>query len=317
MTEKSMLRNRAWKSAAKFVTINVVIRMKTVKWTRLASMDYGVTHVLAHRQYWSIGAQWQTPPSGRGNTAVLLPLCAAVTYHPDGGAAQTAQPGDLVLIPQETRYSCRFDAPELPPPRVKISDHYTALFFGAELRDNDGVPFTPGRAIFVLRPAQPEWFVRAILQMAQAARDGIPARYNREALHFLTEISIQMQTSRVPQNGVRVQTVLRQSDTGNIAQLAAQCGMSESTFRRACRAQTGVSPVQYLRKTRMAHACRLLESGELRVCDVAAECGFSDEFYFSRVFRQTVGCAPSEYRARALQARTAAPDYRDNQPKER
>ena len=63
-------------------------------------------------------------------------------------------------------------------------------------------------------------------------------------------------------------------------------------------------------------AGRLLEAGELRVCDVAQECGFPDEFYFSRVFRQTMGCAPGEYRDRAARTRAAAPDYRDNQPKE-
>ena len=75
--------------------------MKTVKWTQLASMDYGVTNVLAHRQYWSVGARWQTPPGGRVNTAVLIPLRTAVTYQPER-APQTAQPGDLVFYPDDS-----------------------------------------------------------------------------------------------------------------------------------------------------------------------------------------------------------------------
>ena len=289
--------------------------MKTVKWTQLASMDYGVTNVLAHRQYWSVGTQWQTPTAGRTNTAVLIPLRAAVTYD-SARVSQTAQPGDLVLIPQGTRYVCRFGPTEVPPPNVPLPQQFTSLFFGAELRDAAGEPFAPGHAVRVLHPAQPEWYVRAVLHMAQTACSAVPARLNGEALRFLTELSMQMQMRPAHRSAARLQTALRQNTGDSVAQMAAQCGMSESTFRRACRALTGMPPVQYQRRVRMTHACRLLESGELRVCDVAQECGFSDEFYFSRVFRQTIGCAPSEYRDRAARTRTAPPDYRDNMPKE-
>ena len=287
--------------------------MKTVKWTQLASMDYGVTNVLAHRQYWSVGARWQTPPGGRVNTAVLIPLRTAVTYQPER-APQTAQPGDLVLIPQGVQYTCRFDPAAAPPPDVALPPQFTSLIFGAELRDADGAPFTAGTSIRILHPAQPEWFVRAVLHMAQTACGPVPARLNGEALRFLTELS--MQARPAPQDAAQIQAALRENTDASIAQLAARCGMSESTFRRACRALTGLPPVQYQRRVRMARACRLLEAGELRVCDVAQECGFPDEFYFSRVFRQTMGCAPGEYRDRAARTRTAAPDYRDNQPKE-
>jgi AraC-like DNA-binding protein len=96
--------------------------------------------------------------------------------------------------------------------------------------------------------------------------------------------------------------VLQQSPMpADVPKLAANCGMSESTFRRGCKLLTGTSPLAYLRQIRMERARQLLASGELRIRDVARECGFNDEFYFSRVFRQEMGCSPSVYRIKNVQ----------------
>jgi AraC-like DNA-binding protein len=47
----------------------------------------------------------------------------------------------------------------------------------------------------------------------------------------------------------------------------------------------------------MSIACRLLESTSARVKEVAAELGYHDPYYFSRVFKAVHNRPPSHYKA--------------------
>ena len=48
----------------------------------------------------------------------------------------------------------------------------------------------------------------------------------------------------------------------------------------------------------MDHVCRQLLEPGATLRDIAERCGFSNEFYLSRRFKQVVGLSPSEFRAR-------------------
>ncbi|HBP38909.1 MAG TPA: hypothetical protein DD640_09270 [Clostridiales bacterium] len=72
--------------------------------------------------------------------------------------------------------------------------------------------------------------------------------------------------------------------------------VSAGHFRRLFRAQTGKAPLEYLISRRIDFARQLLESGggqSIRIKEVAAMAGFSDPYYFSRLYRQITGMSPS------------------------
>ena len=58
---------------------------------------------------------------------------------------------------------------------------------------------------------------------------------------------------------------------------------------------TGVRFSDYVNRVRIRHAAALLENGSCSVADAAAQCGFSDPLYFSKVFRKLTGQSPSRY----------------------
>lgn len=72
--------------------------------------------------------------------------------------------------------------------------------------------------------------------------------------------------------------------------------ISTSSLQRAFQAHFGLSPKQYLMKLRMNRALELLSENLLSVKEISFRCGFRDEKYFSRVFKQKYGCPPSEMR---------------------
>lgn len=80
-----------------------------------------------------------------------------------------------------------------------------------------------------------------------------------------------------------------------VRELSRMAGYSEAYFIRRFRAETGVSPHQYLIARRMKEALRLLWDG-LPVSEVAANVGYPELKAFSRSFHQWYGISPSQYR---------------------
>ena len=84
-----------------------------------------------------------------------------------------------------------------------------------------------------------------------------------------------------------------------VNELADRAAMSPATLNRAFRRAVGKSPLNYLNDLRISGAELLLrENPELPVAAVAAECGFADSNYFSRLFKKRTGCTPRAFRQR-------------------
>jgi AraC-like DNA-binding protein len=88
----------------------------------------------------------------------------------------------------------------------------------------------------------------------------------------------------------------RVSHTLSLAELAAFTGLTPQHFATRYKRETGYSPMRHFLHMKMEAACRLLDSTRLSVKVVGANLGYADPLYFSRVFRQTVGLSPSQYR---------------------
>lgn len=57
-----------------------------------------------------------------------------------------------------------------------------------------------------------------------------------------------------------------------------------------------VTPMEYLRNYRIEQSAKLLEISDMSVTEIAYENGFTDGSYFTKIFRQQIGCSPQEYR---------------------
>lgn len=76
--------------------------------------------------------------------------------------------------------------------------------------------------------------------------------------------------------------------------MAELVGLSTVYFGSFFQQETGFSFRQYLTSIRLNHAEDMLQSGEYNVSEVSAACGFSDIFYFSKVFKESRGVPPSK-----------------------
>ena len=74
--------------------------------------------------------------------------------------------------------------------------------------------------------------------------------------------------------------------------------ISRSSLQRYFLRYLGVSPKQYLLDLRLNKAVELLASDTMSVAEIAEHCGFKDEKYFSRIFKQSYGITPTDARHR-------------------
>ena len=81
----------------------------------------------------------------------------------------------------------------------------------------------------------------------------------------------------------------------SLASVSERLGYNQKYLSHAFKEKMGVGFSRYLRTVRIKHAVFLIEHGVESVKNVAYLCGFSDPLYFSSVFKQTVGCPPSEF----------------------
>lgn len=80
-----------------------------------------------------------------------------------------------------------------------------------------------------------------------------------------------------------------------LEELAEFSHYSKSHFCALYNEFFGSSPIEDLLGARIEKAAALLEYGEISVNEAAKLCGFSTINYFSRKFKEKMGCSPSKY----------------------
>lgn len=106
---------------------------------------------------------------------------------------------------------------------------------------------------------------------------------------------------RTLRQGARMKLMLRfiEDNMGerlSVADIAASASVSESECLRCFRDSINTTPIQYLRRSRIERAAVMLCASKEKISAIAQLCGFDDMSYFTKIFRQTKGCSPSEYR---------------------
>jgi transcriptional regulator GlxA family with amidase domain len=88
--------------------------------------------------------------------------------------------------------------------------------------------------------------------------------------------------------------------TTTVADLARQVNLSISHLRHLFKAETGLSPTQYLKAQRLKKAQDLLETTFLSVKEIMLCVGIHDKSGFASDFKKAYGLTPARYRAHVL-----------------
>ncbi len=82
--------------------------------------------------------------------------------------------------------------------------------------------------------------------------------------------------------------------------LCSQFPVGRTAFFKLFRRARGLSPAAYIRRERLRAAEALLRTGGYSVKEIAERVGFSDQFHFSRAFKDQYGVSPKQWLAQLI-----------------
>ncbi len=201
-------------------------------------------------------------------------------------------PDRLVLIADGTLFDC-LGEPGVP---------HLWLHFNP-LRRGGPSPEAP-----ITRPLTP--LLRAAVESVLSAHAETDEARRRSRLYHATAALLhatfgEFELSAPPDAPPRLEQLLRfidahLADDLTNPQLARQAALSESAFIRWFREHLGVTPAIWVQQARVKQAARSLVLTAATIDAIAADCGFPNRFYFSRVFQRHMRCGPAEYRRRQV-----------------
>jgi AraC-like DNA-binding protein len=235
-----------------------------------------------------------------GSYALVYLLAGSGSYRDANDVARELAAGDLIVLYPEIahRYGPRRGG--------EWSEIYVVF---------DGAAFDLWRAKGVLRSDQPilhlepvsEWLARleetllpVVGQTAQSALTNVSA-----FLNLLTAMCAPQFGDAAPREEewlafARHCLAENLSAPLDIRKVAREAGMSYESFRKRFAAATGTPPARYRTERRIAAAQTLLTRSNLTLRAVAMNLGYSDEFHFSRRFKEITGKTPREWRLKEM-----------------
>jgi AraC-like DNA-binding protein len=225
-------------------------------------------------------------------------------YRSPLGAALLA-PGSVLLGNSGTCFTCGHEH--------GTGDRSLAFHY-APARLEAIVAAVPGarRLMFTVPRLAPTPALAGLSARAEAARDdGDPAALEEVAVELAAAAAkagvdgVTREPAPSGRDSARVTRALRRieaaaEDTLSLDALAAEAAMSPYHFLRCFRRVAGMTPHQYLLRTRLHRAAVRLRRTEDAVSAIAFDAGFNDLSTFNRRFRRVIGSSPREFRRRFL-----------------
>ncbi|HTP74008.1 MAG TPA: AraC family transcriptional regulator [Burkholderiaceae bacterium] len=216
------------------------------------------------------------------------------------GRTHELVPGSVLVLKPGDEYRCTHEHRE-------GGDDCLAVFLSAQLVDE----LAPRRGAWSSggMPPLAELMVRGELMRAVAAGDS-DVGLDEAALAFVARFAalaggddqpVREPTATDRRRAVRSALWIdaHARDELNLPQLAAQCGLSTYHYLRLFAQALGVTPHQYLVRSRLRTAARELVEGDRPITEIALESGFADLSNFVRSFRRAAGVSPRRFRRAA------------------
>ena len=160
--------------------------------------------------------------------------------------------------------------------------------------------YKTGADIYLAKPFEMDILEARIINLLKS-KNSLKARYKKYALNAeLEETTL---------NNVEEQFIIKLNDIINrnltntdldVKFITEEMGMSRATLYSKLKQLVGLGVNDYINKLRISKASHLLIHTEHSIQEISNQCGFSNQRYFSTVFKQATGSTPSKFREEQL-----------------
>jgi AraC-like DNA-binding protein len=165
-----------------------------------------------------------------------------------------------------------------------------------DLKGNDQHILKSSKSLFKTEEEQLEYFNK--IQLLEYSKFESYARLMGVLAEYITE------HNRFPSKAGSLPELIKKYIYQNFAKsvslesIAKKFDCSKSTIMNTFRKKYGITVIAYLNQVRLEEAQKLICDTELSFKEIACECGFYDQNYFSKQFTEKFGCSPTAFRTK-------------------
>ena len=179
-----------------------------------------------------------------------------------------------------------------------ITNHIPIIAITAKSEDRDRLEILDaGADTYLLKPFNSEELCIRIKNMID----------RREALKLKATDEEESPHSQLPEASRKFLTNLNEKIYANLSkssfssvELADLMCMSRSQLNRKIKSITQFDTTSYIRDAKITLAKKLLLTSDMNIGEIMDECGFEYRSYFNKVFKQSCGTTPAQFRAQNL-----------------
>ncbi len=207
-----------------------------------------------------------------------------------GGSVHRLREGDLYFIENNTEYTLAAEQP-------LIRRYFTCC--GSLLRSLL-LSYGLNKGLLIVHESKGDAF-RRLLELGRAEQGN--AAFFRQVCQLLHDLVLDAYlrdyTGNQNASAVKIRDIIHENVFNNsfrLENIAEQLHISVPYVIGVFRKAYGVTPYKYLIRRRIKEAADLLTNGTEPISEIAASLNFSDQHYFSNVFRKEMNVSPSVYR---------------------
>lgn len=212
-------------------------------------------------------------------------FCGKDKYHPEAG--------DIYLLPPGKDHLYFSDA----------KDPWQKLWFNAEGSLIGGLllSYNPSNAVLYKNCGGKEFFeqiheIGKDMSISASEKHSAAAVVFHRLMQFLYNQSQNKKSISAEAEMLKNYIDSHITESLSLKMLAEHVYLSNSQVIRIFRRDFGKTPYDYIIAQKTENAKNLLQNTNMRIKEIAFSLGFSDEHYFSYVFKEKTGKSPSEYR---------------------
>ena len=227
---------------------------------------------------------------GRHSDAYVFILSGSCTYEFDYDRF-TVKAGDILFLANNSNYKM-----------ILGNDEYRFIYCDFEFERPEGSNLRS----FVCTPHNTVEAEKLFTRMLRIASSGSREGFNAcmSCLYSISELVVDSRDKGYHGIGLRQKMeegklwIERNAfDPALTVSAAAEyCKMSDAYFRRNFKSIYHITPAKYITSVRIEKAKKLLSYPFITPSECASQCGFSTVQYFMRVFKETTGTTPAQFK---------------------
>ena len=249
--------------------------------------------LLLHFGHAKVGKEWQGSNTALGTSRLYYIINGEAEACPKDSAPVRLTRGNWYLFPA----GCSFD--------FSCPSHMEQLYFHLKLCDLDGrdlLSALPTPAVLTSEGCAHDFFLHCT--QSHALSDGLLLRHTVEGLlfSFLREYGVTVENNQFSPCVVRAIKYIKQNLSAQltVSEIAEHAFVSTSTLTKRFKAELSKSVGEYINDIIMFEAGQRLLKSDLSILAISEKYGFSDQFYFSKRFKEKFGLSPMKYRKTAI-----------------